>query len=160
MSEGQVLAAHEHGAYVLRLVGDVRLTLCSSIEDYVETMMNDPGFCSVWVDLCDADGIDSTTLGQLAKLAMSVQERFDFRPAIYCCDAGINRLLESMGMDRLFEMHERTCCATGTAQRIPMVPGSEDEVREKVLEAHRTLMDVSPENRALFSELVSSLERH
>lgn len=159
MNEGQVLAAQENGAYVLRLVGDVRLTLCASIEDYVDNMLNDPQFSSVWVDLCDAEGIDSTTLGQLAKLAMSVQQRFDFRPAIYCCDSGINRLLGSMGLDRLFEMHEKTCCATGSGQSIPMVPGSEDDVREKVLAAHRALMDVSPDNRARFSELVASLER-
>ncbi|EED33308.1 anti-sigma-factor antagonist [gamma proteobacterium NOR5-3] len=159
MIEGQVLAAQENGAYVLRLVGDVRLTLCASIEDYVDNMLNDPQFSSVWVDLCDAEGIDSTTLGQLAKLAMSVHQRFDFRPAIYCCDAGINRLLSSMGLDRLFEMHEKTCCATGSAHSIPMIPGSEDDVREKVLAAHRALMDVSPDNRARFSELVATLER-
>ena len=40
-----------------------------------------------------------------------------------------------------------------------MVPGSEDTVRERVLEAHRVLMDVSDENRARFSELVATLER-
>ncbi|MEM9397675.1 MAG: anti-anti-sigma factor, partial [Pseudomonadota bacterium] len=88
MSEGRVLAAKENGAYVIRLVGDVRLTLCASIEDYVEGMLEDPEFRSVWVDLCDAEGIDSTTLGQLAKLALAVDKRFGFRPAIYSCDDG------------------------------------------------------------------------
>ncbi len=159
MADGRLLAASEHGAYVLRLVGDVRLTLCASIEDFVEQMLDDPDFSSVWVDLCDATGIDSTTLGQLAKLALAVHDRYGFRPAVYCCDAGINRLLRSMGLDRLFEMHEKTCCATGCAQMVPMVPGSEDEVRERVLEAHRVLMDVSQENRARFADLVSTLER-
>ncbi|MEE4110761.1 MAG: STAS domain-containing protein [Halieaceae bacterium] len=159
MADGRLLAASEHGAYVLRLVGDVRLTLCASIEDFVEQMLDDPDFSSVWVDLCDATGIDSTTLGQLAKLALAVHDRYGFRPAVYCCDAGINRLLRSMGLDRLFEMHEKTCCATGCAQMVPMVPGSEDEVRERVLEAHRVLMDVSEENRARFADLVSTLER-
>ncbi len=158
MAEGRVLAASEGGAYVLRLVGDVRLTLCATIEDYVEQMLEDPAFTSVWVNLCDAEGIDSTTLGQLAKLALSVQERFGFRPAIYCCDEGINRLLESMGLDRLFEMHEKTCCATGCNAALPMVPGSEDEVRERVLDAHRVLMDVSDDNRERFQDLVASLE--
>ena len=59
MSEGRVLAARQDGAYVLRLVGDVRLNLCVTIEDYVDNMLNDPAFSSVWVDLCDAEGIDS-----------------------------------------------------------------------------------------------------
>ena len=159
MADGRLLAASENGAYVLRLVGDVRLTLCGSIEDFVEQMLDDPQFSSVWVDLCDTTGLDSTTLGQLAKLALAVHERYGFRPAVYCCDAGINRLLQSMGLDRLFDMHEKTCCATGCAQMVPMVPGSEDEVRERVLEAHRVLMDVSEDNRARFADLVSTLER-
>jgi len=159
MSEGRVLAAHEGGAYVLRLVGDVRLTLCASLEEYIEGMLDDPEFTSVWVDLCDAEGIDSTTLGQLAKLALAVRQRYHFSPAVYCCDAGINRLLHTMGLDRLFEMHEKTCCQTGCSQAIPMVPGSEDAVRESVLEAHRVLMTVSDANRERFRELVSTLER-
>ncbi|MEE4279675.1 MAG: STAS domain-containing protein [Halieaceae bacterium] len=159
MADGRFLAARENGAYVLRLVGDVRLTLCASIDDFVEQMLADPEFSSVWVDLCDASGIDSTTLGQLAKLAIAVDERYHFKPAIFCCDPGLNRLLRSMGLDRLFLLQEKTCCATGCAQMIPMVPGSEDQVRQKVLEAHRTLMDVSEENRARFADLVATLER-
>ena len=159
MSEGRVLAARENGAYVLRLTGDVRLTLCATIEDYVENMLNDPAFTSVWVDLCDVEGIDSTTLGQLAKLALSVNERFGFKPAIYCCDDGVNRLLNSMGLDRLFELHEKTCCATMCNQLVPMVPGSEEQVRKQVLEAHRVLMDVSSDNRERFQDLVATLER-
>ncbi|MEO0438090.1 MAG: STAS domain-containing protein [Pseudomonadota bacterium] len=157
MSEGRVLAAKENGAYVIRLVGDVRLTLCASIEDYVEGMLEDPDFRSVWVDLCDAEGIDSTTLGQLAKLALAVDKRFGFRPAIYSCDAGINRLLSSMGLDRLFEIFESTCCATKCSEHIPMVPGTESAIRERVLEAHNVLMDVSDANRSRFSELVDTL---
>lgn len=159
MSEGQVLAAQEGGAYVLRFVGDVRLTLCASIDEYVEAMLNDAAFCSVWVDLCDAEGIDSTTLGQLAKLALAVDKRFGFKPAVYCCDSGINRLLSSMGLDRLFEMHEKTCCSSGCDQVIPMIPGSEDDVRQRVIDAHRVLMNVSSDNRARFSELVATLEK-
>ncbi len=162
MADGRVLGASEDGAYVLRLVGDVRLTLCATIDDYIEGMLKDPRFSSVWVDLCDAEGIDSTTLGQLAKLALAVDERFGFKPALFCCDASLNRLLESMGLDRLFEMNAKTCCATGCGQFLPMVPtvdGSEDETRERVLEAHRVLMNMSPDNRERFRDLVATLER-
>ena len=74
----------------------MRLTLCSTIDEYFQRMFDDPDFASVWVDLCDAEGIDSTTLGLLAKLALKIKEKFGFEPAIYSCDPGINRLLKSM----------------------------------------------------------------
>ncbi len=156
--DGKILAASHHGTYVIRFEGDVRLTLCTTIDEYFQKMFADPEFASVWVDLCDAEGIDSTSLGLLAKLALEVKERFGFQPAIYCCDPGINRLLKSMGFQRLFELHEEACANPEEIAEIPVVEGSEDSVREKVLEAHRVLMGLSDENRARFRDLMSVLE--
>lgn len=158
MQEGRILAASHQGAYVIRLEGDVRLTLCTTIDEYFEKMFSDPEFASVWVDLCDAEGIDSTTLGLLAKLALKVKEKFGFQPAIYSRDPGINRLLKSMGFQRLFELHEESCASSDETAEIPLVQGSEDSVKEKVVEAHRILMGLSDENRARFKDLMSVLE--
>ena len=157
--DGRILAADHDGAYVLKLVGDVRVNLCSSIDDYLDQMFTDPGFESVFVDLCDAQGIDSTTLGLLAKLALTVKERFGFQPAIYSCDPGINRLIKSMGFQRLFELREEVCGNPEEAVAIPAVEGSESEVKDKVIEAHKVLMELSSENRARFKDLLTALER-
>ncbi|NND68340.1 MAG: STAS domain-containing protein [Halioglobus sp.] len=157
--EGSILAASHDGSYVIRLVGDVRLTLCTTIDEYFQQMYEDPEFASVWVDLCDAEGIDSTTLGLLAKLAKGVKEQFGFQPAIFSCDPGINRLLQSMSFDRLFEIHEEVCNNPEDIAEIPRVAGSEEEVKEKVIEAHRELMGVSKENHERFKDLLSALER-
>lgn len=158
MQEGKILAASHQGAYVIRLEGDVRLTLCTTIDEYLQKMFSDPEFASVWVDLCGAEGIDSTTLGLLAKLALNVQEKFGFQPAIYSCDPGINRLLKSMGFQRLFELHEEACANPDEISEIPVVQDSEDSVKAKVVEAHRVLMGLSDENRARFKDLMSVLE--
>ena len=159
MHSGRVMAANHDGAYVIRFVGDVRLTLCTSIDDYLHDMFEDPAFASVWVDLCAAEGIDSTTLGLLAKLALKVKEVFGFEPAIYSCEPGINRLLRSMGFEHLFQLHEQVCETPEDIVDIPAVQCSEDSVKEKVIEAHRILMGMSDENRGRFEELVSALER-
>ena len=158
--EGRILAASHHGAYVIRLEGDVRLTLSTTIDDYVQQMFADPEFASVWVDLCDAEGIDSTTLGQLAKLALTARERFGFSPAIYSCNPGINRLLLSMGFQNLFELHEEACSDPHDIREIPVVAGGDEEaVRGQVIEAHRVLMGLNEANRARFKDLMAVLER-
>ena len=158
MQAGKILVAQHEGAFVIKLVGDVRLTLCTTIDEYFQKMFDDPEFASVWVDLCDAEGIDSTTLGLLAKLALRVKEQFGFQPAIFSCDAGINRLLQSMGFQRLFEVHEEACAKPDEISELPQVAGGEDAVREKVIEAHRILMGLSDENRARFQDLMAALE--
>jgi anti-anti-sigma factor len=159
MGEGRILAASQDGAYVIRLEGDVRLTLCTTIDDYVMQMFADPNFASVWVDLCDTQGLDSTTLGLLAKLALKVKEMFGFIPAVYSCDPSINRLLRSMDFHRLFELHEEFCCNPDDIAEIPTVLGSEESVKQKVIEAHRVLMGISDENRDRFKDLITALER-
>ena len=159
MEEGRILAASQDGAYVVRLTGDVRLTLCTTIDDYLQRMLNSPDFASVWVDLCDAEGIDSTTLGLLAKLALEVRARYGFMPAIYSSNPGITRLIKSMGFQRLFDVHEDACANPECIDCIPLVEGSEAAVRDKVIEAHRVLMGLSGENRARFKDLMVVLER-
>lgn len=158
MQHGKILAAQQDGAYVIRLEGDVRLTLCTTIDEYFQKMFDDPEFASVWVDLSAAEGIDSTTLGLLAKLALAVKERFGFQPAIYSCDSGITRLLKSMCFQQLFELHETQCANPEKIAEIPVVQGSEDAVKQKVVEAHKVLMGLSEENRARFQDLLSALE--
>lgn len=160
MSDGRILAASQDGAYVIRMEGDVRLTLCTTIDEYMQRMFADPEFASVWVDLCDTEGVDSTTLGLLAKLALEVHDRYGFRPAIYCCNSGIVRLLTSMGFQRLFEIHEEVCGAPAGIDEIPHAEGSEQAVKDKVIEAHRVLMGLSEENRDRFRDLMAVLERN
>ncbi|MFV8817627.1 STAS domain-containing protein [Haliea sp. E17] len=159
MQDGRFLAASHNGAYVIRLEGDVRLTLCNTIDDYFQAMFDDPDFASVWVDLEAAEGLDSTTLGLLAKLAITARDRFGFQPAIFSHDAGINRLLRSMGFLSLFELHEEPCDSPENLSEIPRVRGSEEAVRDKIIEAHRVLMDLSEANRSRFRDLMVALEQ-
>ena len=158
MTEGKILAASKHGAYVIRMTGDVRLTLSTTIDDYFDKMYEDENFVSVWVDLCEAEGIDSTTLGMLAKLAIEVKKKFGFTPAIYSSNSGINRLLKSMGFQRLFNLHEEVCGTSELVSEIPVIPGTEQDVKEKVIDAHRVLMGISDDNKSRFKDLMAVLE--
>ena len=119
----------------------------------------DPAFASVSVDVCEADGIDSTTLGLLAKLALTVKEKFGFVPIIYSSNSGINRLLRSMGFQRLFDLREETCSLADSSDEVPMVAGTQQAVKEKIVDAHKVLMNLSEENRAKFQDLMTALER-
>lgn len=158
MSDCHISAASEHGAHLLRLEGDVRLTMCTALDEYFDRIFSDPEFASVWVDVTDATGLDSTTLGMLAKLAITTRERYGFKPAIYTAGAGIKRLLNTMGFGQLFEIREEPCGQPHCATDIPAVPASEGEVRQKVIDAHRTLMTMNEKNRDAFEDLVRTLE--
>ncbi len=158
MRGGRIRVGTDQGAYVLRLEGDVRLTMCTALDEYFQKIFKDPNFVSVWVDLTQAIGIDSTTLGMLAQLALKTQEQFHFKPAIFSCDPGINRLLQSMGFEQLFDLRSDHCSDSGSDLDIPAIESTEGQVRAKVLAAHKTLMSLNAANRAAFQDLVKTLE--
>ncbi|WP_156498460.1 STAS domain-containing protein, partial [Oleiphilus sp. HI0079] len=82
MSQCKVLQADCSGVYILKLVGEVRLNACSTIDSVIEKISENPNFRSLVVDLSETDHLDSTTLGMLAKLAVKAKEKSHFLPSI------------------------------------------------------------------------------
>ncbi|WP_372860611.1 STAS domain-containing protein [Spongiibacter sp.] len=158
MQPGKILVAEQDGAFVIKLVGDVRLTLCTTMDEFFDEMLSSAGFASVVVDLIDASNIDSTTLGLLAKLAIKAKQRFGYVPVILSTNPDITRVLDSMGFDRVFSIREEPLLDDEDLGELPVLPDSEEGVRGRVLEAHRILMGMNDSNRAKFRELVSLLE--
>ena len=159
MKQAKIQGASHNGAYVIRFEGDIRLTLSASVDDYFSDMCKDPDFASVWLDLGGADGLDSTTLGILAKLALKIRKNFGFSPAIFTSQPDITRLLRSMEFHKLFDLREECCVTSEVPRDLPMVSGDETELRHKVIEAHKVLMNFSDENEVKFKNLVTSLEQ-
>jgi anti-anti-sigma factor len=157
MQPGKILFAEHEGAFIIKLIGDVRLTLCTSFDEFLDRMFSHPKFLSVVVDLNDADGVDSTTLGLLAKLAIQSQKRFNFRPILLCNREDILRIITSMGFDEVFEV-QQGASQIDKAAELPMRHEAEDVVRQRIICAHKVLMELRAENRLRFQELIKALE--
>jgi anti-anti-sigma factor len=159
MQMGKILVAQHDGAFVIKLVGDVRLTLCNTIDDYFSEMFSCPHFVGVIIDLSESDGIDSTSLGLLAKLAIQAKLKHQLVPMIISPNPNITRLLDSMGFNKVFDI----CQAVeqpldDNLGELPVINADQECTRQKIIEAHRTLMDLNEENRQTFSSLVNTLE--
>lgn len=143
----------------MRFEGDVRVTLSGSFDHYLETMLADPKFVSVLVDLNDAVAIDSTSLGGLAKLSLSVQKKYRKLPTLLCQSTDILRVLTNMGFDDVFAVVDETFSNGPHLAELPLAHDmSEQVMREKVIEAHRVLMELNESNEAAFRDLVQALE--
>ena len=130
MSDCRICAASNDGAHVLKLEGDVRLTMCTALDQYFQSMFAEPGFVSVWVDVTEADGLDSTTLGMLAQLAIQTRERFDFRPAIFSTNPSIDRLLDTDGAWRKSYWIEPMVEPGSATHVLVLVDGAEDALSD------------------------------
>jgi anti-anti-sigma factor len=159
MSRGKILVAEKDGIYLLKLKGDVRVTLCASISEYIQKIFKGNKVKEVYVDLLEAECIDSTTLGLLAKLAIHTQQDFNLRTQLLCVNDDILRILDAMDIDGLFDIlglqHQ---VSNMKAEEIDPVDADESSVRQQVLEAHKLLVKLNPELMKEFYDLISSLE--
>lgn len=159
MSSGGIWVAHLDGIYVVRFTGDVRLNLCVSFDDFIATMFAQKDLAAVVFDLREADGIDSTTLGLIAKIARGAQERKLGNPVAVTGNGSMVRLLESMGFEDILQIVDDTEIPSGQLRALREEVHDERKVLDKVLEAHRILAELNYPNKNRFRELIESLER-
>lgn len=190
-SEGAIKVARHQDVTVIRLEGDVRLTLCLSFDQFIHDLFQhreQPRACdhSVVFDLCEAESIDSTTLGLMAKIAIEGSSHGARNPVVMTSNESITRLLESMGFDDIFDIVPAEQLNIGglpaagsvaQVQQAAVTPTSiypideryhspstdatapaEDAVRAKVIEAHQYLMSMNAKNHDTFKPLVEALE--
>ena len=64
-----------------------------------------------------------------------------------------------MAFHKLFDLREECCVTYEVPRDLPMVSEDEKTLRDKVIEAHKVLMNISEENEVKFKNLVTSLEQ-
>lgn len=157
MEPGKILVSEHDGAYVIKLTGDVRVTLCSSLNHYMEVIFQSGDISEVIVDMLEAEGVDSTTLGLLAKLALHCNEQYQVKPVVFCPDDSLYRTLMVMGLDDVFDIAQ-TVPAESVCKELPETTPCVDETREQVLEAHKLLSSFNERNKQEFMDLIRALE--
>ena len=156
--EGRLKAAYESGVFVLKLCGDVRLTLCATLDNEAQRLADMPGLKTVIVDLREATNVDSTALGFLAKVAMAVQGRLEHPPTIVADHPDVRRMLDVMGFSRYFTLVHAPLTEPDEPAELPQVEADIQGIEERILEAHRILMRMNEHNREEFQPLVELLE--
>ena len=157
---GQIRVGEHQGVYVIRFSGDVRLTLSAPFDHYVASMFDDPQFASIVIDLSEAKAVDSTSLGVLANLSLTMQSLRGKLPLLVCESPDLLRILTNMGFDDIFAIvDEQFDFANGLAE-LPMAHDLDERtLRERVIQAHQTLMQLNESNREVFKSLVEALEQ-
>ena len=94
----------------------------------------------------------------MAKISVKLKQYRQQLPTIISTNDDVTRILLSMGFDKVFILLSEPLGAQGELQQLDELQESESEVRQRILEAHRTLMDLNEHNRDAFRDLVHSLE--
>ncbi|MCE2425072.1 MAG: anti-sigma factor antagonist [Pseudomonadales bacterium] len=158
MALGRILVGNGDGIYLIKFVGDVRLSLGAAVDEFLDRMFRDEKFRSVVVDLTATEGIDSTALGVLARLSVQARNRLAFKPTLVSTRPDITRLLAAMGFDDIFHIVTEPLQSARQLGDLPSTELPPEELRCRVIAAHRGLMALNDNNRERFEDLVATLE--
>lgn len=158
MTRGRIFVANGDGTYLFKFVGDVRLGLGAAFDEFLDRLFKDASLVSVLVDLSAADNLDSTSLGVLARLSVYAKARLGCAPTLVSTRADITRLLLAMGFDDAFHIVAEPLASERQLGELPAAHLPPDEMRARVLAAHRTLMAMNDRNREAFEDLVATLD--
>jgi anti-anti-sigma factor len=158
MSAGKILVSDNEGNYLLKLIGDVRVTLCGSLNRHMETIFGSQDVKKVIVDMLEAEGLDSTTLGLMAKLGMYSRKEYGVNVQVFCQNPSILRTLDCMGFEEIFDIIQEVPDIDAELHSIESVSPEVDEIKRQVVEAHKLLMQLNPDNKKEFTDLIRALE--
>jgi anti-anti-sigma factor len=158
MKPGSICVADRDGVNVIKMSGDVRLTLCLSFDAYIEDMFTKDDFQAVVFDLTEAEAVDSTTLGLMAKISLIAKDRGKPQPTIIANAPGIQRLLSCMGFEQIFDIVENLEQEFVADDCLPEGVADESQAKQKVIEAHKILMGLNEKNASTFRDLMNALE--
>jgi anti-anti-sigma regulatory factor len=158
MNNGKILAADYKHMAMLKFVGDVRVLMSSTLDNYCSGLYRRAILDAMLVDMTETKGIDSTALGLLAKMAIQLRNRFNVIPTIVSTNPDITRTLKSMSFDLIFKIVDKPPAQKTQYNELQTQKESEETVREKVIDAHLTLMALSEDNRLEFQDLVQALK--
>ena len=164
MSDGRICFAVKGDWLVLKFIGQIRFTMGGSerptaaLDAFLDERSRH-GPNKVIVDLSETETIDSTNLGILARVAVNARECGAERPVVIAPEGDLRCLLESMGFDRIFSIVDLPALPSTDLEQIPHAACDKATGdRELILEAHRTLAGLSPENYETFKDVIRLME--
>lgn len=158
--QGKILIGEFDHSYLVKFRGYIRLTLCASLGRYLERIFGSSSHPEqVLIDLSDATGLDSTTLGLLARLALHCQERFHFKPLVFCDRPELLRDLHAMALDEFLDVVSCAAPPPPALTELPPVDAPARELKRRIIDAHKLLADINPEREKEFLDLVRAIEQ-
>lgn len=156
MAEAHILVARQGGVVQIRVIGRATFKISRELREYGMRVIRE-GVKSAIVDFSECRGMDSTFMGVLAMIGLEARNRA--LVVIVNADEQHRRLLDGIGISRLFQFAEQAvetevwqnlCTA---AARV----GDMHETAGTIVDAHKVLMNVCPDNVPKFKDVVEML---
>ena len=159
MNGGNILYSKNEQKYFIKLTGNLRFTSGHDFNCLLDIIFNDTDVKDIMIDMSEADYLDSTILGLLAKTANFMLKKFKRKITVLSTNEDINYLLDNIGLNEVFIIVKNCNYSPEMLQEIPNINASEQESALTILDAHHQLVALNEKNRTEFKNVVELLEK-
>ncbi|MGL1935865.1 MAG: STAS domain-containing protein [Fibrobacterales bacterium] len=146
-------------ALELKLRGDLKYFKSFCFDQFLEETLSHKPLPHITIDLSEADFIDSTNLGLIAKVARLHDVQFEERVVILSPNDSIHQVLLSMGFDQVFDIKVISDPLSGEFEDVPEEQAELDRFQDTIYKSHKLLSEMNQKNRDTFKGVVDSMER-
>lgn len=140
---------------IVRPIGHMTAKLCQVLKTRLFSQMDAAGVEKIEFDMSACKYMDSTFLGLLVLIEKSARAHGLETVTMHQVNDVCRSLLSTMGMERKFIF---TDTSSGECKRLEIISAPRDISAQFLLETHRALSQLSPENEEKFRLLTSLLE--
>ena len=158
MNDGMILTARVDNIEHIKFTGVVRYSHCSGLELHIDHLFQDADFTEIIVDLEDAEILDSTALGLLARIAIEHRKISTNKPVIFVHTGELSQILSRVCFDQVFSiLVSNSDRQDAKFVELRALPQDENQVLESVIKAHRSLASLNEQNQGLFRDITGSI---
>lgn len=157
--EGKYLFARHDTCLFFKLTGKLKYTFSSGFDTFLETLIEEDDFTCAVFDLTEAEYLDSTNLGLIAKIGEHLLNNYNSRLTIISDSEDINEVLRRVGFDDYFIIIDDTSRMEDQLEEVPFLEQDEIETARVVLKAHKHLIDLDDRNEKPFQNVITLIEK-
>jgi len=159
--KGRILAANRDNIEYLKFTGTVRYSHCAGLEQHINKIFVSKNFDDFVIDLVEAEILDSTALGLLAKIAIELKECSDKKPVIIVHHGELEKILKRVCFDQVFELvyvkPQDSDQMGQTFKELQAGRQTEEQILQRVIGAHKNLASLDQKNEKLYRDITDSL---
>ncbi len=159
--DGSIFAARIDDIEYIKFFGTVRYSHCGGLESHIDSLFENKDFDEVVIDLEDAEILDSTALGLVARIAIELKKYSEHKPVIFLSRGELSNILRRVCFDQVFNIIvDHNNPEHGELRELTSQPQNEERVLERVVSAHKHLAKIDKGNEALYRDITGALGKH
>jgi anti-anti-sigma regulatory factor len=157
--DGAILTTRDGSTEYIKFIGTVRYSHCAGLESHINQLFNKNDFNNIVVDLEQAEILDSTALGLLARVAIELEKSAGLRPVIFLKRGELSNVLKRVCFDQVFTIIlDDNIKSSIDFKELPTQSEGEKQVLQRVVDAHRNLAKLDKKNEQLYQDITDALQ--